>query len=112
MAQVPVLGAVWLLLKAFIVFNVLNLFWAAMPRLRIDQVLAFNWKFLLPMGLVMFLMVALVDKLLWYAGVPEGWARAGGLLLANVLIGLVVVGMLVRLRRVLDRRRRDMYGAG
>ena len=111
-AQVPVLGAVWLLLKAFLVFNVLNLFWAAMPRLRIDQVLTFNWKFLLPMGLVMFLMVALVDKLLWYVGVPEGWARAGGLLLANVLVGLVVVGLLTLLKRRLDRRRREMYGAG
>jgi len=110
-AQVPVLGAVWLLLKAFLVFNVLNLFWAAMPRLRIDQVLVFNWKFLLPLGLVMFLMVALVDKLLWYAGVPEGWARAGGLLLANVVMGLVLAGMLTRLRRTLDRRR-DANSAG
>lgn len=111
-AQVPVLGAVWLLLKAFLVFNVLNLFWAAMPRLRIDQVLTFNWKFLLPLGLVAFLVVALVDKLLWVAGVPEGWARAGGLLLANVLMGLVVAGMLTLLKRRLDRRRRDVYGAG
>ena len=110
-AQVPVLGAVWLLLKAFLVFNVLNLFWAAMPRLRIDQVLTFNWKFLLPLGLVMFLVVALVDKLLWYAGVPEGWARAAGLLLSNVVMGLVVAGMLTRLRRTLDRRR-DANSAG
>lgn len=110
-AQVPALGMVWLLLKTFVLFNVLNLFWAAMPRLRIDQVLAFNWKFLVPLGLVALLAVALVDKLLWYAGVPAGWERAGGLLLANVLMGLVAVGLLTWLKRSLDRRR-AVYGAG
>lgn len=104
-AQVPWLGALWLLLKAFVVFNVLNLFWAAMPRLRIDQVLGFNWKFLVPLGLVTFLAVAVVDKVLWTLGVSDGWARAGGLLLSNLAVGLVTVGVLVRLKRQLDRRR-------
>lgn len=104
-AQVPWLGALWLLLKAFLVFNVLNLFWAAMPRLRIDQVLGFNWKFLVPLGLVTFLAIALVDKVLWTVGVPEGWGRAAGLLLSNLVVGLVTVGFLVRLKRQLDRRR-------
>ena len=74
-AQVPLLGPVWLLLKAFAVFNVLVLFWAAMPRLRIDQVLAFNWKALTPLGLVTLAAVALVDKGLTAAGVVGEWER-------------------------------------
>jgi NADH-quinone oxidoreductase subunit H len=90
--QVPVLGAVWLLLKAFLVFNVLLLFWASMPRLRIDQILAFNWKFLVPLGIVVLVTTVLVDKSLAYAGVSTPLGRTLGLLLTNVaLIGGLVL---------------------
>lgn len=102
--QVPLLGAVWILLKAFVVFNVLNLFWAAMPRLRIDQVLAFNWKFMVPLGLVVLMVVALAEKLLVNAGVPAGWMRSAGLLLSNVLVGLVLAAFLFWYGRHVRRR--------
>ncbi len=102
--QIPLLGALWIMLKAFLVFNVLNLFWAAMPRLRIDQVLAFNWKFLVPLGMVVLLAVALADKLLAYAGVPAGWAHSGGLLLVNVLLGLLLVAFLCWYEGYVKRR--------
>jgi len=102
--QVPMLGAVWLLLKAFLVFNVLLLFWAAMPRLRIDQVLGFNWKFLVPLGMVVLLAVALVDKLLPLVGRTDPWPRSLGLLLANMVLGLGVVGVLSWMGRRAQRR--------
>ncbi len=102
--QVPMLGAVWLLLKAFLVFNVLLLFWAAMPRLRIDQVLGFNWKFLVPLGMVVLLAVALVDKLLPLVGLTDPWPRSLGLLLANMVLGLGVVGVLSWMGRRAQRR--------
>ncbi|MBN1249595.1 MAG: NADH-quinone oxidoreductase subunit NuoH [Anaerolineae bacterium] len=102
--QIPLLGAVWILLKAFLVFNVLNLFWAAMPRLRIDQVLGFNWKFLVPLGLVILMVVAVVDKLLANVGVPVGWGRSAGLLLANLLMGSGVVAFLFWYQGHLSRR--------
>ena len=104
--QVPVLGAVWLLLKAFLVFNVLNLFWAAMPRLRIDQVLAFNWKFMVPLGLVVLMVVATADKLLMNAGIATGWRRSLGLLAANVVLGLIVIGFLFWYEGHVNRRER------
>ncbi|MGC9523301.1 MAG: NADH-quinone oxidoreductase subunit NuoH [Anaerolineae bacterium] len=100
--QLPALGIVWLLLKAFLVFNVLVLFWAAMPRLRIDQVLAFNWKFLVPLGLVVLLVVALADKLLMNASPTQSWVHTLGLMATNVLLGLGLVGFL----SWFDRRRR------
>ncbi len=104
-AQVPLLGSVWLLLKSFVVFNVLILFWAAMPRLRIDQVLSFNWKFLVPLGLVVLLAVAFVDKLLVVAGITGVWARSAGLLGANLLLGAAVVGILSIVgRRIKERK--------
>ncbi len=102
--QIPLLGTVWLLLKAFLVFNVLVLFWAAMPRLRIDQVLAFNWKFLVPLGLAELLTVALVDKAMVTAGVTGGIERAAGLLAANLLLGLAVAGVLSQTSRSTRQR--------
>ncbi len=102
--QLPALGILWLLLKAFLVFNVLVLFWAAMPRLRIDQVLAFNWKFLVPLGLVVLLVVALADKLLINVSPARGWIHAVGLMATNLVLGLGLVALLSRLGR---RRRRE-----
>ncbi|MGC9469809.1 MAG: NADH-quinone oxidoreductase subunit NuoH [Anaerolineae bacterium] len=106
-AQVPALGIVWLLLKAFLVFNVLVLFWAAMPRLRIDQVLSFNWKFLVPLGLVTLLLTALVDKLLVSANLTEGWLRALGLMLSNVVLGLAAWMVVTWADRRATRRRKQ-----
>jgi len=100
---VPLLGPVWLLLKAFLVFNFLNVFWAAMPRLRIDQVLAFNWKFLVPLALLVLLATALVDKLIVYLGYTTDGTRAVGLVLANLVLGMGLVGYLFLLGR---RRKR------
>lgn len=92
--QVPLLGVVWLLLKAFLVFNFLLVFWAAMPRLRIDQVLAFNWKFLVPLALLVLLITALVDKLLVYMGFTTEGMRTSGLILGNMMLGLGLIAYL------------------
>jgi NADH-quinone oxidoreductase subunit H len=95
--SVPILGSVWLLLKALLVFFVLMWLRGTMPRLRIDQMLEFNWKFLVPVALVNICAVALVDK-----AVPLGahpWVRAATLLGANVLLALVVLGVLAAGRR-------------
>ena len=46
------LGALWLLLK--VAFFVFLFIWirATFPRLRIDQIMAFAWKFLFPLSLI------------------------------------------------------------
>ncbi len=87
--QVPILGLVWLSLKAFIVFTLLTFFWGAMPRLRIDHILDFSWKFLTPLALIMLAVVGVVDKIVQAAGVSSPWVRAGWLFLANALVAVV-----------------------
>jgi NADH-quinone oxidoreductase subunit H len=91
--SVPVLGTLWILLKALAVFFVLLWLWGTMPRLRIDQMLGFNWKFLVPVALVNVCMVALVGKAL----PPDSnlWAQAGALLASNVLLALAVLVIIV-----------------
>jgi NADH-quinone oxidoreductase subunit H len=90
--SVPILGSLWLLLKALAVFFVLMWLRGTMLRLRIDQMLAFNWKFLVPVALVNICVVALVDKAVPLSA--HQWVRAGTLLVANVLLALIVLVVL------------------
>jgi len=79
---------------------------ATFPRIRIDQLLNFNWKFLVPVTLVLIMVVALIVKLL-----PEDispWALAAVLLLANLIIGL---GALELFRRSARQQRQAVEAA-
>jgi len=90
--SVPILGSLWLLLKSLLVFFVLLWLWGSMPRLRIDQMLNFNWKFLVPVALINICVVALVGK-----AVPPGagpWMQEGALLGANVLLAMAILATL------------------
>lgn len=61
----------WFMIKVFCVIFVLMWIRNTYPRLRIDQMLNFNWKVLVPAALVGLMIVALMDKLFtnpWLAG--------------------------------------------
>ena len=53
------LGWLWFLLKTMAVVFLFIWVRATYPRLRIDQIMAFSWKFLLPLSLINLLAVAL-----------------------------------------------------
>ncbi len=91
---VPVLGTVWLVVKVFIVMLVIQFFQYSIPRLRIDQILAVNWKFLTPLALVNICVIALLGKAMESYNVVGPWAQAGVFLLANVVMALVVLVIL------------------
>lgn len=104
--QVPVLGTVWLVVKVLVVMLVIQFFQYSLPRLRIDQILAVNWKFLTPLALVNVCVIALVGK-----AVPRDpanpWTQTGAFLLANVVMALVVLVILA----VAGRRARQRQEA-
>lgn len=103
--DVPALGAVWLLLKGLLVFLTLMLFWGAMPRLRIDQILNFNWKFLTPLALVMLFVVAWANRLAIDMGAVTLSERAPWLLLVNLGVGAAAIGVLSLVQRRARYRR-------
>ena len=58
------LGLFWFFLKTFIVYFFVIVLRISMPRLRIDQLLNFNWKVLTPIALALLIATAFVEKFL------------------------------------------------
>ncbi len=99
------LGLIIFFVKMFAVYFVFIWIRGTWPRVRVDQILNFNWKFLVPLSLVLILVVALMDKI-----IPEGttvFARSGILLLSNLLIAMIAIEIM---RVVARRKRQEMLG--
>ena len=61
----------WFLLKVFLFAFIFVWFRATLPRLRVDQIMAFAWKFLLPLSLLNIFVVA-VEVLIFGEEVVSG----------------------------------------
>jgi NADH-quinone oxidoreductase subunit H len=96
----PIIGIFWFFLKAFFIYWVVMWLKYSLPRVRIDQMLNFNWKFLTPLALAALIVTAILNKLL--QGTQNIWIYSGSLFLANVIIILIT---LLVLRSVGKRER-------
>jgi NADH-quinone oxidoreductase subunit H len=59
----PLLGLLYFVLKTSVMYFVVIWVRGTFPRIRIDQMNAFNWKFITPLALVVLMVTAVVDKL-------------------------------------------------
>jgi NADH-quinone oxidoreductase subunit H len=103
LSEIPILGMllgfVYFVIKT--VFVVFLMMWVrgTLPRFRIDHLLDFGWKFLVPVGLLGLMAVALVLKLPFLSSTGLKWV---GLLAANVvviIVSLAAVSMAARRSR-------------
>lgn len=84
--QAPILGVVYFFAKAFFVYWVVQWIKGTFPRVRIDQMMAFAWKVLVPMVLVLVLWQMVALKL------PVAtWVQYVTILIGN-LIAIAVLG--------------------
>ncbi|MDX1996032.1 MAG: NADH-quinone oxidoreductase subunit NuoH [bacterium] len=109
----PLLGFIYLMIKSaawyFVALWVRN----SLPRVRIDQLMSFNWKFLVPVAIVNILMVAFLLRVMQEIGMTPEPENAGDflanipqtlvLLAGNIVLGLVVLSTISRQ----GRRERD-----
>jgi NADH-quinone oxidoreductase subunit H len=124
------LGFMWLFMKTLAGYFLLMLIRNTVPRIRIDHMMGFNWKFLVPLSLVNILMVAFIAKLLpvdyattqqWadnFTGIARGFVDLIGvgtiaelprgilLLLGNILLWGAISTMLHRYA-LLERRQTE-----
>lgn len=87
-------GLVIFFVKMFAVYFVFIWIRGTWPRFRIDQMLNFNWKFMVPLTLVMVFTVAILDKLIPANTAPL--VRAAIHLASNLLIGFTTIEILRR----------------
>jgi NADH-quinone oxidoreductase subunit H len=85
-------GLIIFFVKMFMVYFVFIWIRGTLPRVRVDQILNFNWKFLVPLSLALVLVTVLLDKFL-PANFSE-YARAGAHLLANVVLAWITIEVL------------------
>lgn len=113
--DVPLLGFFYLMIKGLFVYWVLVWVRMTVPRVRIDHLLDFNWKFLVPVGLVNLLVVAFVWKLIPGTNAINSTGDALvptlALLLVNVAM-ILVIGALLAERGRRERARIQARVAG
>jgi len=95
----PLLGLFYFILKTALIYFVVIWLRGTFPRLRIDQMNAFNWKFITPLALVVFMVTAILDKL----AVQADFNRTAVHLGSNAII---VLGTLFILRAYAASQRR------
>jgi len=98
---IPILGVGYLFIKAFFIYWVIMWLKYSLPRLRIDHMLGFNWKFLTPLSLVVVIVTAILQKVLVTS---PYWLYVAGMLVANVLIAWITL-LILRSRARTERKR-------
>jgi len=96
----PVLGIFYFFVKAMFFYWVIMWIKYTVPRIRIDHMLYFNWKFLTPFGLALLMTTAVMHKLLSSSSQP---VYVLGMLLSNLILGWITVEIL---RSVSRKQRR------
>ncbi len=114
----PLLGLLYFLIKTSILYFVVIWVRGTFPRIRIDQMNAFNWKFVTPLALVVLVVAAIADKLATEIDL-SGLAVGGGeisptlvrLGIHIVSNGLIVLATMAALRSAVAAARRRMEAA-
>jgi NADH-quinone oxidoreductase subunit H len=104
--NIPFVQALVFIAKAMLGYWVIMWVKYSVPRIRIDHMLAFNWKFLVPLSLVVLVNTAVLDKVL--SGLPY-WGYIMGMVGSNIVIGFVTVEILRSYGR---RQRKAVQSSG
>lgn len=97
-------GLVIFFVKMFAIYFIFIWIRGTLPRVRIDQMLDINWKFLVPLSLVLLLTTAILDKVVEATVLGTNAVARGGVhLISHVLIAVAVLEIL----RWYARRRRE-----
>jgi NADH-quinone oxidoreductase subunit H len=96
----PFLAVAVILFKAMVGYWVIMWIKYTLLRIRIDHMLAFNWKFLTPLAFVLLMVTAFMNALL--ADAP-GWLYTSGMFLSNFILTWVAL----EIARSVSRRERE-----
>jgi NADH-quinone oxidoreductase subunit H len=84
----PILGIVYFYGKSFFVYLMISWIRLSLPRIRIDEMLDLNWKFLIPVSFVNLVAVAIADRVMMDFELAK-WLYVGVMFGINIIILLV-----------------------
>jgi len=96
----PFLAVAVILFKAMVGYWIIMWIRYTLLRIRIDHMLAFNWKFLTPLAFVLLMMTAFMNALL--ADVPN-WLYTAVMFLSNFVLTWVAL----EVARLVSRKERE-----
>jgi NADH-quinone oxidoreductase subunit H len=96
----PFLAIAVLVFKSFIGYWIIMWVKYTLLRIRIDHMLAFNWKFLTPLAFTLLMVTALMNALLSGA---SSWLYVAGMFLSNVLVAWIALEIV----RAVSRKERE-----
>jgi NADH-quinone oxidoreductase subunit H len=108
----PILGILYFYFKTFICYFLITWIRLSLPRIRIDHMLAFNWKFLTPLSMVVLMTTAVLDKALEAVGIGNEpgsapWLYTAWMLLANMFIAWLTIYILNKVEPSMRRKRQE-----
>jgi NADH-quinone oxidoreductase subunit H len=84
-ARWPILGVFYFYAKSFFVYLVISWIRLSLPRIRIDEMLDLNWRFLIPVSFVNLVAVAIADRVMLEIDLAA-WIYVGVMFGVNILI--------------------------
>src|SRR5258706_6033434 len=84
----PFLAILIFVIKALLGYWIIMWIKYTMLRIRIDQMLMFNWMFLTPLSFVLLMVTALINALLRDASI---WVYAISMFLSNIILALIAL---------------------
>jgi NADH-quinone oxidoreductase subunit H len=86
----PILGVIYFYAKSFFVYLVISWIRLSLPRIRIDEMLDLNWKFLIPVSFINLVAVAIADRVMLDYDLAT-WLYVGVMFAVNILILLAAL---------------------
>jgi NADH-quinone oxidoreductase subunit H len=104
--QLPILGFIYLGLKTGVVYLFALVLRSTVPRVRIDQLMTLNWKWLVPISVGNVIVTAFLLKLVQWLGLAPQDGTLGAalpqtiiLLIGNLILGAIVVNFIRNMGR-------------
>lgn len=98
----PILGFIYFHFKTFLVYMVISWIRLTLPRIRIDEMLNLNWKFLIPVSFINLVAVAIADRVMMDFDLAQ-WMYVGIMFALNIFILFVSLFLADRARPEVER---------
>ena len=114
----PWLGVIYFFMKALVLFFASDLIRFTIPRLRIDQMMHFNWQWLVPLSIANLLITAFLLKVMQELGLAVDLTQSPGFIDALPMTVIMLLGNLAQVLvvfqflRMRGRRQRLMASVG